>query len=76
MTRISKEDFYNDKTNCVVVIYYVSESMIVFYVDHSRGAEIIRKYQIKANIYSKRNTHTYFRLTDEEVRDMVLPRII
>ena len=75
MTEVSVTDYWNDTTNLLCIFRHDGLSRIVFHNSHDcsrKHAYSIRNYKIP----NKVNKSRFFRLTDDEIRDMIIPRII
>lgn len=59
--------------NLVVMRYYRERSYILFYKDADASGVLIREYK---TYFRRTKRDKFFILTDQEVLDMILPRII
>ena len=74
MKLITTSEFVKDKTNCVSIEKHSSVSGACFYHNNDDYSIIIERTFYRD--YWKLPKIKYYRLTDDEVRDMIIPRIV
>lgn len=74
MTEISKTEWDGAEENTVVWYQNSGVSQLLVYFDSDVYGHILKRTLIKDKREKKHER--FFRLTEEEIRDMILPRII
>jgi len=76
MTKITEAQWIDNMVNTIRISKYSVESTIAFYSNHTHESTRISKKWYRVRRPYRDQCSTYFRLTDDEVRDMIVPRII
>lgn len=72
MTKISKPEWEDSEENTIVWYRNGWMNIMLLFYDNEGYVHILKKYR---SVHPDRDD-IYFRLTDDDVRDMILPRII